>query len=61
MANREGEQKARDFKLLREMGYDRKMINKIYAILRPENIERAIDYMTEIGGLYQHNFLRNHI
>jgi hypothetical protein len=61
MINHEGEQKAKDIKLLREMGYDKKMINKIYALLRPENIERAIEYMTEIGGIYQHNFFRNHI
>ena len=41
--------------------YSIKWGNKIYAILRPENIERAIDYMTEIGGRNQHNFFRNHI
>ena len=28
-----------------------------YILLRPENIERAIDYMTEIDGIYQHNFV----
>ena len=36
------------------------MINKVYILLRPENIERAIDYMTEIDGIYQHNFFENH-
>ena len=61
MVNHEGEQKAKDIMLLRDMGYDSKMINKIYALLRPENIERAIDYMTEINGIYQHNFFENHI
>mgnify|MGYP002625133919 CR=1 FL=1 len=61
MINHEGEQKARDIKLLRDMGYDNKMINKVYALLRPETIERAIDYMTEIDGIYQHNFFENHI
>ena len=39
------------------MGFDKKMINKVYILLRPENIERAIDYMTEINGIYQHNYL----
>ena len=39
------------------MGFEKKMINKVYILLRPENIERAIDYMTEINGIYQHNFL----
>ena len=39
------------------MGFDKKMINKVYILLRPENIGRAIDYMTEIDGIYQHNFI----
>ena len=39
------------------MGFDKKMINKVYILLRPENIERAIDYMTEIDGIYQHDFI----
>ena len=42
-----------DIELLKSMGFDKKMINKIYVLLRPENIERAIDYMTEIDGVYQ--------
>ena len=33
------------------------MINKWYILLKPENIERAIDYMTEIDRIYQHNFI----
>ena len=48
-----------DIELLKTMGFDKKMINKIYVLLRPENIERAIDYMTEIDGVYQHNFVNN--
>ena len=55
----EGEMILNDIKLLEEMGYEKKMINKIYILLHPENIERAIDYMTEIDGLYQHNFFEN--
>ena len=46
-----------DIDLLKDMGFDKKMINKVYILLRPENIERAIDYMSEINGIYQHNFL----
>ena len=46
-----------DIDLLRDMGFDRKIINKVYILLRPENIERAIDYMTEIDGIYQHDFM----
>jgi hypothetical protein len=55
----EGEMILNDIKLLEEMGYEKKMINKIYILLHPENIERAIDYMTEIDGVYQHNFFEN--
>ena len=46
-----------DIELLNNMGFDKKMMNKVYILLRPENIERAIDYMTEINGIYQHNFM----
>jgi hypothetical protein len=42
------------------MGYDRKMINKVYILLHPENIDRAIDYMSEINGIFQHNFFENY-
>ena len=51
--------KKSDIEILNDMGFDRAMINKVYIILNPENIERAIDYMTEINGIYQHNFLES--
>ena len=53
----EGQSIKSDIELLYNMGFDKKMINKVYILLRPENIERAIDYMTEIDGIYQHNFI----
>ena len=56
----EGEKIKSDVDLLQGMGYDKKMINKVYILLRPENIERAVDYMTELNGVYQHNFFENH-
>ena len=55
----EGQNIKADIELLKDMGFDKKMINKVYILLRPENIERAIDYMSEIDGIYQHNFLPN--
>ena len=55
----EGQNIKEDIELLKTMGFDKKMINKVYILLRPENIERAIDYMTEIEGIYQHNFISN--
>ena len=53
----EGQNIKADIELLNNMGFDKKMINKVYILLRPENIERAIDYMTEIDGIYQHDFI----
>ena len=53
----EGQNIKADIEILKSMGYDKKMINKVYILLRPENIERAIDYLTEFNGYYQHNFI----
>ena len=41
------------------MGFSQKMINKVYIILKPESIERAIDIMTPINGIYYHDFYEN--
>ena len=48
-----------DINRLIEMGFNKKIINKVYVILNPENIERAITIMTQINGKYQHNFYEN--
>ena len=53
----EGKHIQADIELLTSMGFDKKMINKVYILLTPANIERAIDYMTEIDGVFQHNFI----
>ena len=55
----EGEQIVNDIQLLRDMGYENKMINKVYILLHPETLERAIDFMTEIDGVMQHDFFEN--
>jgi len=60
MATEEGEKIKADIDQLIEMGYDKKIINKVYILLHPENIEHAIDYMTEVNGVYQHNFFESH-
>ena len=44
----EGQNIKADIDLLNQMGFEKKMINKVYVLLRPENIERAIDYMTKL-------------
>ena len=48
-----------DIALLKEMGYDQKIINKVYIIISPLNIETAIDLMTPINGVYHHDFYEN--
>jgi len=59
LGTHEGQNIKADIEALSIMGFDKKMINKVYILLRPENIERAIDYMTEFNGIYQHNFISN--
>jgi hypothetical protein len=44
----EGKSIKADIELLCNMGFDRKMVNKVYLLLSPESIERAVDYMTVI-------------
>ena len=55
----EGQKIKSDIESLVQMGFDKKMINKVYILLRPENIDRAIDYMTEVDGIYQHDFIES--
>ena len=40
-----------------EMGFDTKLIKKVYVFLKPNSVEQAINYMTQDNGLYQHKFL----
>ena len=59
LESNEGENIKSDIQLLTEMGFNKTMINKVYILLRPPNIDRAIDYMTEVDGIYQHDFLES--
>ena len=59
LESNEGQNIKSDIDLLVQMGFDKKMINKVYILLRPENIDRAIDYMTEVDGIYQHDFIES--
>ena len=49
---------SQDFEILEEMGYNSTMIKKVYAFLKPNSIEQAINYMTEENGIYHHNFFK---
>ena len=48
-----------DIELLKDMGFDETMINKVYILFKPQNIENAINYMIERNGIYQHNFIQS--
>ena len=49
-----------DFQILEEIGYEKNMIKKVYAFLKPQSIEQAINYMTEEDGIYFHNFFKDY-
>ncbi len=49
-----------DFQILEEMGYDSIMIKKVYAFLKPQSIEQAVNLMTEQEGIYYHNFFKDY-
>ena len=55
----EGQNIRSDIELLKEMGFNKKMINKVYILLRPANIQNAIEFMIEINNKYQHNFMQS--
>ena len=39
-----------------DMGYDSRMIKKVYLFLKPNNINEAIELMSEVNGIYQHDY-----
>ena len=45
-----------DTKTLIEMGYPPQMVNKVYVFLRPRTLEEAALLLSEINGIYQHDF-----
>ena len=60
MGTEEGKKIKADIEFLQEMGFDKKMINKVYILLHPRDMEQAINYMTLDNGIYQHKFFENH-
>ena len=38
------------------MGFDGGMVKKVYLFLKPRNINEAIEMMSEVDGIYQHDF-----
>lgn len=49
-----------DMKTILSMGYDEKMIRKVYIILKPSEINEALDYLSQENGIYNHDFMETH-
>ena len=45
-----------DEQALIDMGFDSGMVRKVYLFLKPNNINEAIELMTEVNGVYQHDY-----
>ena len=41
------------------MGFNEGLVKKVYLFLTPHNIDEAIELMSEINGIYQHDFYEN--
>ena len=49
-----------DMKTILSMGYEEKMIRKVYIILKPSEINEALDYLSQEDGIYHHDFMETH-
>ena len=49
-----------DLKSIISMGYNPKMAKKVYILLKPRDINEAIDFLTEEDGIFQHDFMARH-
>ena len=47
---------SQDIASLNQMGFDGGMVKKVYLFLKPRNINEAIEMMSEVDGIYQHDF-----
>ena len=49
-----------DMKTIKSMGYDEKIIRKVYIILKPTELNEALDYLSQEDGIYHHDFMETH-
>ena len=49
-----------DMDTILSMGYDIKMIRKVYIFLKPNDINEALDYLSQQDGIYHHDFMERH-
>ena len=50
----------KDMDTILSMGYDIKMIRKIYMLLKPSDINDALDYLKKENGIYHHEFMQKY-
>ena len=49
-----------DYIILNDMGFPSNLIKKVYAFLKPNSLEQAIQFMSTENGIYQHDFYMNY-
>ena len=52
-------EKLSEIESLEKLGFEKTLIKKVYAFLRPNSIEEAIQFMTMDDGKYHHNYYEN--
>ena len=50
----------KDMDTILSMGYDGKMMRKVYIFLKPNDINEALDYLSQENGIYHHDFMERH-
>ena len=50
----------KDMDKILKMGYDEKMIRKIYIFFKPNDINEALDYLSKKNGINNHDFIERH-
>ena len=50
----------KDMDTLLIMGYEAKMVRKVYIFLKPNDINEAIEYLSQEKGIYHHDFMERY-
>ena len=50
----------KDMQTILAMGYDEKVVRKVYIILKPNDINEALDFLSQQDGIYHHDFMETH-
>ena len=49
-----------DMDTILSMGYNGKMVRKVYIFLKPNDINEALDFLSQQDGVYHHDFMERH-